>query len=72
MEKIRILYEKQGNTLIVWFDDPAKEYICEETSEEVILVKDKMGKVIGFERLNFLAPEAQAHLDKLAVEATIT
>jgi hypothetical protein len=72
MEKIRILYDKQGNTLSVWFDDPAKEYICEETSEEVILVKDRMGRVIGFERLNFLTPEAQANLDKLRVEATVT
>jgi uncharacterized protein YuzE len=72
MEKIRIFYDKQGNTLNVWFDDPEKEYICEETSEEVILVKDKMGKVIGFERLNFLAPEAQVGLDKLPVEAIVT
>jgi len=72
MEKIRILYDRQGNTLNVWFDDPAKEYMCEETSEEVILVKDKMGKVIGFERLNFLAPEAQAGLDKLLVETAVT
>ena len=72
MEKIRIFYDKQGNTLNVWFDDPEKEYICEETSEEVILVKDKMGRVIGFERLNFLAPEAQVSLDKLPVEAIVT
>jgi len=72
MEKIRIFYDKQGNTLNVWFDDPEKEYICEETSEEVILVKDKMGRVIGFERLNFLAPEAQVGLDKLPVEAIVT
>ena len=72
MEKIRIFYDKQGNTLNVWFDDPEKEYICEETSEEVILVKDKMGRVIGFERLNFLAPEAQISLDELPVEAIVT
>ncbi len=52
MEKIRIFYDKEGQTLTVWFDDPSKEYICEETVEEVILIKDKEGKVIGFERLN--------------------
>lgn len=72
MEKIRIFYDKQGNTLNVWFDDPEKEYMSEETGEEVILVKDKMGRVIGFERLNFLAPEAQVDLDKLPVEAVVT
>jgi len=29
------------------------EYISEETGDEVILMKDKLGKVIGFEKLNF-------------------
>lgn len=52
MEKIRVFYDKEGQTLTVWFDDPSKEYVCEETGEEVILIKDKAGKVIGFERLN--------------------
>ncbi|MDP2744715.1 MAG: DUF2283 domain-containing protein [Dehalococcoidia bacterium] len=52
MEKIKVFYDKEGQTLTVWFDDPKKEHICEETGEEVILIKDKEGKVIGFERLN--------------------
>ncbi len=52
MEKIRVFYDKEGQTLTVWFDDPSKEYMCEETGDEVILIKDKSGKVIGFERLN--------------------
>ncbi len=54
MEKVRLYYDSKGNTLNIWFDDPQKEFICEETGEEVILVKDKKGKVIGFEKLNFL------------------
>ncbi|WP_338834803.1 hypothetical protein MHLNE_11130 [Moorella humiferrea] len=57
MEKIRLYYDKEANTLNVWFDDPEKEYICEETGEEVILIKDKNGKVIGFEKLNFFMPK---------------
>jgi len=31
MEKIRLYYDKEANTLNVWFDDPEKEHICEET-----------------------------------------
>lgn len=54
MEKIRVFYDKKGNTLTVWFDNPEKEYICEETGAEVVLIKDKENKVIGFEKLNFL------------------
>lgn len=53
MEKIRLYYDTKGNTLNVWFDDPKKEHICEETGEEIILAKDRRGRVIGFEKLNY-------------------
>lgn len=47
--KVRIYFDRTGNTLNVWFDDPKKEFICEEIGDDVILVKDKRGRVIGFE-----------------------
>lgn len=59
-KKVKIFYDPQGNTLSVWFGDPRKESICEETGNEVVLVKDKKGKVIGFEKLNFLAKKMPA------------
>ena len=43
MDKILIYWDREGNTLNVWFDTPQKEHICEETGNEVILVKDKQG-----------------------------
>ncbi len=52
MGKIRVIVNRESNTLDVWFDDPEKEFISEETGEEVILKKDKENKVIGFEKLN--------------------
>jgi uncharacterized protein YuzE len=54
MGKVRIYYDREGNTLSVWFDDPKKEAICEESDDDLILVKDRQGRVIGFERLNDL------------------
>jgi len=72
MERIKIFYDKEGNTLNIWFDDPEKEYICEETGEEIILVKDKKGKVIGFEKLNFLPSQVSADLRELPIELAIT
>jgi len=53
MEKIKVIFDREGNTLNVWFADPALEFSCEETGDEVILVKDKDGNIIGFEKLNF-------------------
>jgi len=51
---MRVHYDQRGNTLTVWFAEPRGEQICEETGDEVILMKDTRGRVIGFEKLNFL------------------
>jgi hypothetical protein len=57
MDKVRVYYDRKGNTLSVWFDDPKKEYICDESEDDVVLIKDRKGRVIGFERLNYLTPK---------------
>lgn len=59
MAKVKVFYDRVGNTLTVWFGDPQEEYICEETGEEVILMKDKAGNVIGFEKLNFSSIDSE-------------
>ena len=53
MDQVRVFYDRVGNALAVWFGDPQDEYICEETGDEVVLMKDQTGRVIGFEKLNF-------------------
>ena len=59
MAQVKVYYDKVGNTLTIWFDDPQKEYISEETGEEVILMKDKAGRVIGSEKLNFTMSDTE-------------
>jgi len=49
-----------GNTLTVWFGDSQNEYVCEETGDEVILMKNKSGEVIGFEKLNYALADAES------------
>jgi hypothetical protein len=53
MEQVKVYFDPIGNTLTVWFGDPNDEFVSEETGEEFILMKDKDGHVIGFEKLNF-------------------
>ena len=53
MAKVKVFHDSVGNTLVVWFGEPQDEYEVEETGEEVLLMKDKDGRVIGFEKLNF-------------------
>ncbi len=61
MARVKVYYDRQGNTLTVWFGDPHTEHVCEETGDEVVLMKDRDGKVIGFEKLNF-TPERSVPL----------
>jgi len=61
MAQVKVFYDQTGNTLTVWFDTPQNECICEEIGDEVILMKDTSGRVIGFEKLNFVVPKP-AHL----------
>ena len=56
MAELKVLYDEEGKTLTVWFTESRKEYICEETGDEVVLMKDSEGHVIGFEKLNFSSP----------------
>ena len=59
MANVKVFYDRTGNTLTVWFGDPEDEHVCEETGDEVILMKDQGGRVIGFEKLNFSIEESE-------------
>ncbi|MBC8522033.1 MAG: DUF2283 domain-containing protein [Methanomicrobia archaeon] len=52
-KKLIIIHNKEMETLDIWFDDPEREFICEEVGDGVILKKDKDGIVIGIEVLYF-------------------
>lgn len=51
MEQVKVFYDPIGNTLTIWFNDPSKEDIAEEIDDEIVLMKDKEGRVIGLEKI---------------------
>ena len=68
MDKIKVVHDVAGRPLTVWLDDPAKEHVCEEPTDEVVLMKDALGRVIGFELLHYRPPSPEAGL---AVETVV-
>jgi hypothetical protein len=60
MAEVKLFYDREGKTLTVWFTDRSQEYVCEETDDEVVLMKDRAGRVIGFEKLNFSVPDSDS------------
>ena len=60
MAEVKVYYDRLGNTLTVWFGKPEDEIEAEETGDEIVLMKDKEGNVIGFEKLNFMTPPSES------------
>jgi hypothetical protein len=60
MAEIKIIYDREGKTLTVWFTERSREYTCEETGDEVVHMKDETGRVLGFEKLNFSIPQSDS------------
>ena len=67
MAEVTVFYDRECKTLTVWFTERSAEYVCEETGEEVVLMKDASGRVIGFEKLNFSIPQSDSL--RVALEA---
>ncbi len=58
MDKVKVIHDTIGHTLTIWLGDPGTEYVCEETSDEVVIMKNRNGQVIGFELLHY-RPEGE-------------
>lgn len=51
MEKVKVYYHKDSDTMDIWFGNPEDEAMSEEAGEGIILKKIKSGKTIGIEKL---------------------
>lgn len=47
MAQVKVYYDQVGNSLTVWFGEPQEEYVCKETGDEVILMKDKAAESLA-------------------------
>lgn len=69
-ERLTVIHNREMETLDIWFDDPEKEEVSEETGEGLILKKDAHGKIIGVEVLYFTKEEIPMELRSLPRLAT--
>ena len=53
METVRVIHDREGGTLTIWFGEPAGEVASGETEDGVIVMKGDAGRVIGVEVLGF-------------------
>lgn len=68
MAKIKIIHDKLGETLTIFFEEPSTKQICEELDNGIILIKNKDdNRIIGFEKLYYKPTNS----DKLILESQI-
>ena len=53
METVRVIHDREGGTLTIWFGESARETASGETEDGVVVMKDEAGRVIGVEVLSF-------------------
>ena len=68
MEKIKVIKDVVGGTLTFWFGNSDDEYICEETGDGIVLMKDKDGGVIGFEYLYYNSDSEDLNIEALVAK----
>ncbi|MGB9759755.1 MAG: DUF2283 domain-containing protein [Thermoproteota archaeon] len=52
IKKLRIYYFKETDSMDIWFDEPCKEYVCEEVDDFILIKRNKDGDIIGIEIIN--------------------
>ncbi len=67
VDKVRLLRDVVGKPLTVWLGDPNAEHICEATADQIVLIEDATGRVIGIKTLHFQSTGAA-----LTVETFVT
>ena len=59
MAGIRVIHDRVGETLTIYWADPTPDQVCEEAGDGVILIKNRTTQeVIGFARLYFKSEES--------------
>ena len=55
MAMVKVISDRLHHTRAGWFGDSSASHVCEESGEEMVLMNDQSGRIIGFEKLNLLA-----------------
>ena len=66
MDTVKVIHDREGQTLTVWFGEPSSEVSSSDNEHGVIVMKDKAGAVIGIEVLGYTG-----HPTAIALEAPV-
>ena len=53
MDTVKVIHDREGQTLTVWFGKPSSEATSSDSEHGVVVMKDQAGAVIGIEVLGY-------------------
>lgn len=62
MEHIKVIHDTVGPTLTIWLGDPKREYVSTLTDDEVVVMKSRVGRILGFEVLHYQPADSQPQM----------
>jgi len=65
MDAVRVIHDREGQTLTLWFGDPQREARSEQTDDGLVLMRDDAGTLLGVEILNYGGTPAEVSLQLL-------
>ncbi|MGH9159338.1 MAG: DUF2283 domain-containing protein [Vicinamibacteraceae bacterium] len=65
MDAVRVIHDRHGQTLTVWFGDATKEAVTEQTESGVLIMRDASGRVLGVEILSYEGEPTEVSLQLL-------
>ena len=68
MDTVKVIHDREGQTLTVWFGKPSSEVSSSDNEHGVIVMKDQAGAVIGIEVLGYTGLPTSIALEALGAE----
>ena len=62
MDKVKVYYNNESDTMDIWFGNPEDEVICEEAGEGIILKKIRMERPLALKNYMSVKPLALTSL----------
>ncbi len=61
-QRVKVIFDPSVNSLTVWFGNPAADYVATQIEDDLVVMKDSTGRVLGFEKHFFTAAPGEVHV----------
>lgn len=61
-QRVKIIFDPSVNSLTVWFGSPGVDYVATQLADDLVILKNADGDVLGFEKHFFAAAPGEVNV----------